>query len=334
MTNEATMEENNSGEEDPAAIDGEPTRSMSIWNSVKGVASKAGHASKLAAQKTKLRADMVLIDRDMKKRKMKFGMTMYDYVSPLSQNADFYAASDPLTEMLRPSLILAQKEIKALACKRTKLKEAQAAAGVKRAEAFPTKAETWSESFKNAGKSSVMHGSETKLKTELAALDRKINSIKQEFGVNLFDTFVEAEDTKGFLPTDRHVRTIYDQARGEIQTLEAEKDSKMKAWEALVGTPFEKESLDSASQSSLPDNLNTNDDSPTAGGDLHLQHQGGGVSDKKAAGTQGQFLGGFNKLKVGGVGATNNPPGKQGRFQGYFKGGLQEKKPKSLSSGC
>jgi hypothetical protein len=157
---------------------------MSLWDSVKGVANKAGRASKVAAQKTKLRADMVLIDRDVKNRKMSFGMTMYDYVSPLSQQPDFYAATDPLTEILRPHLILAQKEISAMANKRTKLKEAQATAIAKRAGAFPTKAETWGDSFKNAGKSSVMHGSETKLKTELAILERKINSIKQTFGLS------------------------------------------------------------------------------------------------------------------------------------------------------
>jgi hypothetical protein len=231
---------------------------MSLWDSVKGVANKAGHASKIAAQKTKIRADIVLIDRDVRNRKMSFGLTMYDYISPLSQHADFFSATDPLTEILRPPLILAQKEIKALAGERTKLKEAQASAQAKRAGAFPTKAETWGESFKNAGKSSVMHGSETKLKTELAMLERKINSIKQMFGVNLFETFVEAEDTKGFLPSDRQVRSIYDLTRGDIQKLEVKKDNKIKEWEVLAGTPFVKESP------SLPDN-STDDGSDTAG---------------------------------------------------------------------
>ena len=287
---------------------------MSLWNSVKGVANKAGQASKLAAQKTKLRADMVLIDRDMKNRKMQFGMAMYDYVSPLSEQADFYAASDPLTEILRPALILAQKEIKNLANKRTKLKEAQAAAGVKRAAAFPAKAETWGESFKNAGKSSVMHGSETKIKTELALLDRKINSIKQTFGLNLFAVFVEAEDTKGFLPTDRQVRSIYDVARGDVQKLEVRKDNKMRELEALGGTPFEKEGLNSGGEATLPNNFN--DGSHAAGGDLNLQHSGG---------TQGEFQG-------GGGGFQDNSSGTQGQFQGNSNGGFQDNPGQHTSS--
>jgi hypothetical protein len=288
---------------------------MSLWDSVKGAASKAGNASKIAAKKTKLRADMVLIDREMRNRKMQFGMTMYDYVSPLSEQADFYAASDPLTEILRPALILAQKEIKNLANRRVKLKEAQAAAGVTRAAAFPTKAETWGESFKNAGRSSVMHGSETKLKTELAILDRKINSIKQTFGLNLFDVFVEAEDTKGFLPTDRQVRSIYDVTRGDIQTLEVKKDNKMRELEALGGTPFEKESLNSGGESSLPNNFNANDGSYTAPSDLHLQYP---------AGTQGQFQ--------GGGGFSANPSGTQGQFQGNSNGGFQDNPGQQNSS--
>jgi hypothetical protein len=286
---------------------------MSLWDSVKGVANKAGRASKVAAQKTKLRADMVLIDRDVKNRKMSFGMTMYDYVSPLSQQPDFYAATDPLTEILRPHLILAQKEISAMANKRTKLKEAQATAIAKRAGAFPTKAETWGDSFKNAGKSSVMHGSETKLKTELAILERKINSIKQMFGLSLFDTFVEAEDTKGFLPTDRQVRSIYDNTRADIVLLEAKKDNKMRELEALGGTPFEKESLNSGGQSSLPNNFYT-DDGEVAGGDRHFQNLSGEFSDTNATGTQGQFQGGGD----GGY----NPPGTQGQFQGNSNGGF------------
>jgi hypothetical protein len=290
---------------------------MSLWDSVKGVANKAGHASKIAAQKTKLRADMVLIDRDVRNRKMSFGMTMYDYVSPLSEHAEFYAASDPLTEILRPALILAQKEIKALNGKRTKLKEAQASAIAKRAGAFPTKAESWGESFMNAGKSSVMHGSETKLKTELAIIDRKINSIKQTFGLSLFATFVEAEDTKGFLPTDRQVRSIYDLTRGDIQKLEVKKDNKMRELEALGGRPFEKESLNSGGQSSLPDNFNNDGPHNMTGGDIHLQHQqGGGFSDNNAAGTQGQFQ--------GGGGFSDNHAGTQGQFQNNSNGGFQQ----------
>ena len=92
---------------------------MSLWDKVQASAKAAGEATKVAAHKTKLRTDMLMIDRDIRNRKKEFGVAMYDHVSPLSQSQDFYAASDELTNILRPHLISAQKEIQALAAKVT-----------------------------------------------------------------------------------------------------------------------------------------------------------------------------------------------------------------------
>ena len=152
---------------------------------------------------------------------------MYDYISPLSENADFYAADDPLTSILRPPLIEAQREISALANKRQKTKETLAQAQASHAAAFPTKAETWGEKLQNAGKATGHTAVEAKIKTELAVTERRILGCKQQFGLALFDTLVEAEDNKGYLPSDRQVRSIYDTTRGDIQRLEAKKNQKM-----------------------------------------------------------------------------------------------------------
>lgn len=209
---------------------------MTIWDKVQAGAKKAGDATKLAAQKTKLRTDMVMIDRDIQNRKKNFGVAMYDHVSPLSQSQDFYAASDDLTNILRPPLISAQREIQALAAKRVKLKESLAAAEAKRAGAFPDKAETVGQKFMNFGKASVMHSGETKIKAELAVVDRHIRGFKQNFGLELFATLSEAEDSRGYLPTDRQVRNIYDTCRGDIQRMEANKKKKGEELKALGGT--------------------------------------------------------------------------------------------------
>jgi hypothetical protein len=152
---------------------------------------------------------------------------MYDHVSPLSQSADFYAATDDLTTMLRPALINAQKEIQALAAKRVQLKESLATAEAKRAGAFPTKADTVGQKFMNFGKASVMLSGETKIKAELAVVDRQIKGYKQKFGLDLYATLSEAEDTRGYLPTDRQVRNVYDTTRGDIQRLETNKKLKL-----------------------------------------------------------------------------------------------------------
>jgi hypothetical protein len=67
-------------------------------------------------------------------------------------------------------------------------------------------------------------------------LDQKIKGYKQTFGLALFEDFVKAEDTRGYLPSDRQVRSIYDTCRGDIQRMEANKKQKMQELQALGGT--------------------------------------------------------------------------------------------------
>jgi hypothetical protein len=209
---------------------------MSLWDSITSGAKKAGDAAAVQAMKGKLRADILLLDREMAARKRAFGVTMYDQVSPLTQSADFYAASDDLTNMLKPPLIRAQREIQALAGKRVKLMEALAAAEANRAAAFPTKAETVGQRLTNFGRASVLHGGETKIKAELAIVDMTIKGFKQGFGVELFDLLAEAEDQRGYLPTDRAVRNMYDTCRGDIQRLQDKRNEKGEEIVALGGT--------------------------------------------------------------------------------------------------
>lgn len=199
-------------------------------------AKKAGDAAAIQARKGKLKADIILLDREALVRKKAFGVAMYDHVSPLSQSADFYAATDELTNLLRPPLIMAQKEIQALAAKRVKLKEALAGAEANRAGAFPNKAESVGQKLAALGKLSVLHGGETKIKTELAIVDRKIKGFKQTFGVELFDSLAEAEDQRGYLPTNRQVRNMYDSCRGDVQRIEDKRKEKGEEIVALGGT--------------------------------------------------------------------------------------------------
>lgn len=212
---------------------------MSLWDSMKAGASAAGtaaaSATKVAATKAKLKADILLCDREVTGCKKAFGVSMYDHISPLSQSSDFYAANDDLTEILRPPLIIAQKEILALAAKRVKLKEQLATAEAKRAGAFPTPAETAGQKVMNFGRASVMHSSETKIKAEISMTDSLIKGHKQDFGLNLFEVMVEAEDTRGYLPSDRQVRSIYDQTREDINKIGLKKKKKTEELAALNG---------------------------------------------------------------------------------------------------
>lgn len=167
-----------------------------------------------------------MIDRSVDARKRAFGVAMYDYLCPLSKSPDFYAATDKLTEIVRPNLILAQKEIQALAGRRVKQKEALAMAEVDRAAAFPTKAETYGQKIYNFGKAGILHGGEAKIKTELSVTDRLIKGYKEEFGVALYDAFAFAEDKEGFLPTDRQIRNVYDTCRQDMTVLDQQRKAK------------------------------------------------------------------------------------------------------------
>jgi len=197
-----------------------------MWNAISQSARKLGDKGADEAKKVKNKADMLLIDRSIDARKRAFGIAMYDYLSPLSQSQDFYAASDKLTEIVRPILITAQKEIQALAAKRVKQKEALAQAQANRAAAFPTKAETYGQKLMNMGKAGYLHSGETKIKTELAVTDRLIKGHKEDFGVTLYDAFAAAEDNEGFLPTDRQIRNVYDTCRQDLTVLEQQKKAK------------------------------------------------------------------------------------------------------------
>jgi len=206
-----------------------------MWKSISKSARKLGDNAADQAKKAKIKTDIIMIDRSIDARKRAFGVAMYDYLSPLSRSPDFYAANDKLTEIVRPILIIAQREVQALAAKRVKQKEALAKAEADRAAAFPTKAETYGQKLMNFGKASYLHGGETKIKTELSVTDRFIKGHKEDFGVSLYEAFAAAEDNEGFLPTDRQIRNVYDTCRQDLTVLEQQKKAKEDEIVALGG---------------------------------------------------------------------------------------------------
>lgn len=230
---------------------------MSLWDSIQIGAKKAGDVAATKAKIGKLKADIVLLHREITNRQRAFGVALYDHVSPLSQTQEFYAAEDQLTNLLRPPLIEAQKEIQALAAKKVKLKESLAQAEANRAAAFPTRAETVGQRVVNFGKASVLHGGETKIKGELALVERSIKGHKQKFGVSLFASLMDAEDNKGYLPTDRQVRNIYDTCRGDITRIEAKIKAKDEEIVALGGTSTKGHGFTASDESAAQDNANS-----------------------------------------------------------------------------
>lgn len=216
----------------------------SAWDKVVATASRAaaqaGEATQVAAMKAKIHTDLLVIDRDMIARKEKFGVEMYAHLESITSTQEFYVADDRLIEIIRPTLIKAQREVAAYERKRDTMKgKVNTAETTRTGTASIFGAATIGEKIMNAAKYAAAGAKEAASKTELAMLDRQILGFKEEFGRELYPVFEGMEDNEGWLPTDRKVRSLYDGARediGKMQKLKVEKRDKVKKLDGLEGS--------------------------------------------------------------------------------------------------
>jgi hypothetical protein len=109
---------------------------MSIWDSIVASASKAvtqaatqaGEVTAVVATKAKLSADLLVIDRDIHARMERFGVEMYAHLEGITSTQEFYVADDRLVNIIRPTLIAAQREV--AACKESPARLAVVCAGL------------------------------------------------------------------------------------------------------------------------------------------------------------------------------------------------------------
>jgi len=211
-----------------------------IWDNVVASATKAanqaGEATQVAATKAKIHADLLVIDRDINSRKEKFGVEMYAHLESITSTQEFYVADDRLIEIIRPTLIKAQREVAAYERKRDTMKGKVNLAESKRTgTASIFTAATIGDKFMNAVKYAAAGAKEAATKTELAMLERQILGFKEEFGRNLYPIFEGMEDNEGWLPTDRKVRSLYDGAREDIAKMQKAKEEKREQIKRLDG---------------------------------------------------------------------------------------------------
>eukprot|EP00986_Skeletonema_menzelii_P001159 scaffold307_cov146-Skeletonema_menzelii.AAC.13 len=215
-----------------------------MWDNVVAAATKAatqaGEATQAAATKTKLHADLLLIDRDINARKEKFGVDMYAHLEQITSTQEFYVADDRLINVIRPTLIKAQREVAAYERKRDALKGKVNMAEANRAgSASILGAQTIGEKLMNAARYAAAGAKEATSKTELAMIERQILGFKEEFGLEMYPVFESMEDNEGWLPTDRKVRALYDQCREDIADMvkaKADKQEQIKQLDGLEGS--------------------------------------------------------------------------------------------------
>lgn len=216
----------------------------SVWDSVVAGASKAatqaGEATQVVATKAKLHADILVIDRDIHARKEKFGVDMYAHLEKITSTQEFYVADDRLINVIRPTLIKAQREVAAYERKRDTMRgKVNMAEANRSGSASIFAAQTIGEKLMNAAKYAAAGAKEAASKTELAMLERQILGFKEEFGVELYPVFESMEDNEGWLPTDRKVRSLYDSAREDIAAmvkLQNDKREQIKQLDGVEGT--------------------------------------------------------------------------------------------------
>lgn len=161
---------------------------------------------------------------------------MYAHLEGITTTQDFYVADDRLINIIRPTLIKAQREVAAYERKRDTMKgKVNSAEANRSGTASIFGAATIGEKIMNAAKFAAAGAKEAASKTELAMLDRQILGFKEEFGVDLYPIFESMEDNEGWLPTDRKVRSLYDSCREDIAKINKVKEEKKEQIKKLDG---------------------------------------------------------------------------------------------------
>jgi hypothetical protein len=156
---------------------------------------------------------------------------------PLSKTPDFYAANDRMTETLRGPLLTAQREISALDIRRRVILDKVSKTEQSEKTAYVA-ATNWQDTLANTAKKAGFVSHHAKLKTELSMVDVQIKDFKQVFGLEMFATLVQLEDSEGWLPTVRDIRSIYDQARRDVEKIQVRQKEKEAELVKLGGSPI------------------------------------------------------------------------------------------------
>jgi hypothetical protein len=156
---------------------------------------------------------------------------------PLSKTPDFYAANDRMTDTLRGPLLTAQREISALDIRRRAILDKVSKTEQSEKTAYVA-ATNWQDTLANTAKKAGFVSHHAKLKTELSMVDVQIKDFKQVFGLEMFATLVQLEDNEGWLPTVRDIRSIYDQARRDVEKIQVRQKEKEAELVKLGGAPM------------------------------------------------------------------------------------------------
>jgi hypothetical protein len=173
--------------------------------------------AKNATIKTKIKAELALLDRDEKARQKKFGVEIFNLLTASDKETECFqeAQANVMVEGCKADIqaLLAQKEEK---------NQKQADIATSRGAAPPSV--TTSEKFKQAGSRMSECGTDAKLSVEKTMLDSKVKARKEKFGVEVYDLVATADGTPS--STEEGIQACINTAKKDVDHIRTKKEKK------------------------------------------------------------------------------------------------------------
>jgi hypothetical protein len=195
---------------------------MSFWDKIK----KNG-------QKTKLRGEIALAERQINGQKKKFGIELYDLVTNDKQKLLSVAAGTAFKgqqDSMKDPFERARDDIAGIQVRKDIKQKDLDVLEVKGAHTLPDA--TMGQKASKAGRAISEAGTGTKLRAEMALLDREMKIRKEQFGIEVFDLSVasdEGDSKKGIAKrvsaameseTEKVIQACIDQSKKEVASIQ------------------------------------------------------------------------------------------------------------------
>ena len=200
---------------------------MGLWGNVKNV-----------AEKTKLRGDVALAQRGIMARKKKFGEEFFDVLTNDKQKLLGVSAGTlsvfkkgTQNDELRAAFERVRDDIRGKQARKEKLQNRLDVMEVKGSHTMPDG--TMGQKLSKTGRMFSNAGTGTKIRAQMALIDREMKIRKEEFGLEVFDMAKTTEDKQkkglkgtiskamtGLSEQDKDMQKIVDTAKKDVEAIE------------------------------------------------------------------------------------------------------------------
>lgn len=204
--------------------------------------------------KAKLQGEIVLIDRELKQRKHRFGIELYDQVTAQEKAAssNVLKSNKPMVGSVRARIKdiydICHTDIQELERKKDSMQQEKLHYEVSRERGTP--AITASEKMSSAKNVVGSHAKETQLSAQMALIDRDIKKRKEQFGIDVYEiatsTIHDPSKKKGITgaitkglttvsETEKRLQTLIETAARDVDNIQRRKDIRQREIDDLAG---------------------------------------------------------------------------------------------------